>query len=67
MSSVILGTDMDTGEAVRIGDVERRSGLYLLGRMGMGKSALAVNVALQDIDLMFKGVGRRSDNFSQPP
>jgi hypothetical protein len=49
MSSVILGTDTDTGDTVRIGDTERRSGLYLLGRPGMGKSALAVNIALQDI------------------
>jgi hypothetical protein len=49
MSSVILGTDTDTEQVVRIGDIERRSGLYLLGRPGMGKSALAVNIALQDI------------------
>ena len=49
MSSVILGTDTDTGQAVRIGDIERRSGLYLLGRSGMGKSALSVKVGLQDI------------------
>jgi replicative DNA helicase len=44
MSSVILGTDVETGDAVRIGDVERRSGLYILGRPGMGKSALMVNM-----------------------
>ena len=49
MSSVILGTDTDTEQVVRIGDIERQSGLYLLGRPGMGKSALAVNIALQDI------------------
>jgi len=49
MASVILGTDTDTGEVVRIGDIERRSGLYILGKPGMGKSALSVNVALQDI------------------
>jgi hypothetical protein len=50
MSSVILGTDIETREEVRIGDIERRSGLYLLGRPGMGKSALATNISLQDID-----------------
>jgi hypothetical protein len=49
MSSVVLGTDVETGKEVRIGDIERRSGLYMLGKMGMGKSALAVNIALQDI------------------
>jgi hypothetical protein len=57
MSSVVLGTDVETGQEVCIGDIERRSGLYLLGRPGMGKSALAVNIALQDIanwhDLFF--------------
>jgi hypothetical protein len=50
MSSVILGTDVETEEVVRIGDIERRSGLYLLGRSGFGKSSLAVNIALSDID-----------------
>ena len=49
MSSVVLGTDVETGQLVRLGDIERRSGFYLLGKMGMGKSALAVNIALQDI------------------
>jgi len=49
MGYVMLGTDVETGQAVRIGDIERRSGLYLLGRMGMGKSALAINTALPDI------------------
>ena len=49
MSSVILGTDVETGQQVRLGDIERRSGSYFLGKMGMGKSALAVNIALQDI------------------
>ena len=49
MSRVVLGTDVETGQEVWIGDIERRSGLYLLGKMGMGKSAAAVNIALQDI------------------
>jgi hypothetical protein len=40
MSSVVLGTDIETGQEVRIGDVERRSGLYLLGRPGMWERAL---------------------------
>ena len=49
MGFVTLGTDVETKQEVRLGDIERRSGLYLLGRSGMGKSALAVNIALQDI------------------
>jgi hypothetical protein len=49
MSSVALGRDVETRQEVRIGDIERRSGSYYLGRAGMGKSALAVNVAIQDI------------------
>lgn len=49
MGYVILGTDVETGDAVQIGDIERRSGLYLLGRSGMGKSALATNIAIDDI------------------
>jgi hypothetical protein len=49
MGFVTLGTDVETKQKVRLGDIERRSGLYVLGEMGMGKSALAVNIALQDI------------------
>jgi hypothetical protein len=49
MGYVVLGTDVETGQQVRLGDIERRSGLYLLGRMGMGKSALATNIAIDDI------------------
>src|SRR5688572_25518601 len=49
MSSVVLGTDVETGEEVGLGDIERRSGFYLLGESGMGKSSLAIGTALQDI------------------
>jgi hypothetical protein len=49
MSRVVLGTDIETGQQVWIDDLARQSGLYLLGRPGMGKSAAAVNIALQDI------------------
>ena len=48
--SVILGNDVETGHPLRIGDIERRSGLYALGKPGMGKSALLVNIMNQDID-----------------
>lgn len=45
-----LGRDTETGEIVRIGDVERRSGVYILGKPGMGKTTLMVNMILQDIE-----------------
>src|SRR5579864_9085761 len=45
------GTHQETGaaEEVTIGDVERRSGLYVLGKPGMGKTNLIINMILQDI------------------
>jgi hypothetical protein len=45
---VAIGDDGLTGRQVRIGDIERRSGLYILGKPGMGKSALMVNLAKRD-------------------
>jgi hypothetical protein len=48
MSSVLLGQD-EAGQDLSVGDVERRSGLYVLGKPGMGKSAFLANVQLQDI------------------
>jgi len=49
MALVTLGTDIETGQQVTIGDIERRSGLYISGKMGMGKSVLSVNIARQDM------------------
>jgi hypothetical protein len=46
---VILGDDIETGKKVYIGDIERRSALYVLGKPGMGKSSLLVNLMVQDI------------------
>lgn len=45
----VLGCDVQTGQSVSIGDIERRSGLYVLGKSGMGKSSLLVNILLSDI------------------
>lgn len=45
-----IGTEKETGGAIRIGGMERRSGLYILGRSGVGKSWLMVNLILQDIE-----------------
>jgi len=47
---VTMGHDTETGEEITIGDIERRSGLYILGKPGMGKSALMVNLMIQDIE-----------------
>jgi hypothetical protein len=49
MSSVILGIHAQTGQEVHIGDIERRSGLYILGNPGMGKSVTMVNMMRQDM------------------
>jgi hypothetical protein len=48
MASVVIGKDAQTGEEVRIGDIERRSGLYVLGKPGMGKSALLIRLLMGD-------------------
>ena len=48
MASVVIGKDRETGEEVRIGDLERRSGLYVLGKPGMGKSAILIQLMLGD-------------------
>jgi hypothetical protein len=50
LSSCDLGRDIETDEIISIGDVERRSGLYILGKPGMGKTTLLVNLILQDIE-----------------
>ena len=47
---MILGNDGETGQGLRLGDIERRSGFYVLGKPGMGKSALIVNIINQDVE-----------------
>lgn len=54
VGSVELGADVDTGRPVRIGMVERRQGLYVIGKTGMGKSTLLESLIRQD---MQAGVG----------
>jgi len=46
--SVTIGSGVHSRESITIGDVERRSGLYVLGKPGMGKSTILVNLILQD-------------------
>jgi Type IV secretion-system coupling protein DNA-binding domain len=49
MPDVILGRDMQTNQIIPISDVERRSGLYILGRMGRGKTSLMTKLLEQDM------------------
>src|SRR5262249_46142806 len=44
-----LGRDPEKGKAVSVSDVDRFSGSYILGVQGSGKSALMLNLILQDI------------------
>src|SRR5687768_38144 len=46
---VTLGRDSETGQKITIGDIERRSGLYILGRPRSGKTTLIKNILVQDI------------------
>jgi hypothetical protein len=48
MTAAIIGKSAESGEEVRIGDIERRSGLYVLGKPGMGKSAMLLRLLLAD-------------------
>lgn len=48
--SATLGCAFENGVPVTIGDMERRSGLYVLGKPRMGKSWLLVNLVRQDIE-----------------
>jgi hypothetical protein len=44
-----LGKDVEGGRDVTIGDVERRSGLYVLGKPGMGKTSSLINLIDHDV------------------
>src|SRR5437868_14524717 len=46
---VILGRASGTDHLIRISDIERRSGLYMLGRMGRGKTSLMQKLIEQDM------------------
>ncbi len=45
----LLGKDPDRGANVYLGDLERRGGLYVLGRPRFGKTTLLIQLALQDM------------------
>src|SRR3954447_487326 len=48
-NSARIGTNIEIGRPIVIGDTERRSGMYVLGRPGTGKTSLLVNLMTQDI------------------
>ena len=48
--SATLGRVLENSVMLGIGDMERRSGLYILGKPRMGKSWLLVNLIAQDIE-----------------
>jgi hypothetical protein len=50
MYDVTLGRDVETDQFIKIGDMERRSGLYILGRPGSGKTTLIKKIIAQDIE-----------------
>jgi DNA replication protein DnaC len=46
---VTIGLDANSNKEITIGDIEWRSGFYILGRSGMGKTNLIVNLIKQAI------------------
>lgn len=47
--STFIGKTYEQNTPFLLGDLERRDGVYVLGRPGTGKSSLLVNMAAQDI------------------
>jgi Helicase HerA, central domain len=45
----VLGIDLITGEEITIEDKMRQSGMYVVGRQGMGKSSFLESLIFQDI------------------
>lgn len=46
-----IGTDITTDKPVILSDSNRNSGVYIVGKKGMGKSDLLLNLILHDIDI----------------
>jgi hypothetical protein len=47
---IIIGRDYKTRELIGIGEIESRSGTYILGKSGFGKSAVEGNIAAQAME-----------------
>src|SRR5213083_370079 len=45
----VLGEDTRTGEQISVDYVKRQSGMYVVGRQGMGKSSFLESCIFQDI------------------
>src|SRR5574342_20097 len=54
MSDTFIGRNIENNTIVEIGNIERRSGLYILGNPGTGKSNLMESMIITDIQ---KGSG----------
>ena len=50
MPAVIIGKDAETGQVISLDDIERQSGLYILGIQGSGKTTLIKSIIEQDIE-----------------
>src|SRR5947199_3346387 len=48
-NSTVLGIDLITSEDITIEDKMRQSGMYVIGRQGMGKSSFLESLIFQDI------------------
>ena len=46
----IIGTDLKTGEKISLSDKQRRSGMYIHGVQGSGKSSHLINLIVQDME-----------------
>ena len=49
VQAIILGTDAESGRQVVLSEKARRLSTYVIGKIGMGKSTLLEQVALQDL------------------
>jgi hypothetical protein len=60
----LLGCEIASNTPVTLGDIERRSSLYVLGKPGTGKSTLLKSLLLQDMQQKSSNTLLR---FSEPP
>jgi hypothetical protein len=53
MTDIQLGIDLKTKQPVKISYSDRRTGMYVIGRTGSGKSSLLLQLAVQDMQKGF--------------
>lgn len=49
-STILLGTDVQSGQPVELGLRERQQGMYIIGRPGTGKTTLIEHMVVQDME-----------------